>query len=59
MCSAYFGCMNIAVSVLLKCPIILSEDEPCKDDSFVTFGSRLQIIDVVLRVRSITNDQER
>ena len=53
-----FGGVHIAVSILLQSPIILTKNEACKDDSFVSPGTRLKVLYVLMGIRRIPNNQK-
>jgi len=50
--------MDIAVSVLLQCPIALAKDEAGEDDARIACGTGAQILNILVGVRRIADDQE-
>src|SRR5260370_9985081 len=58
MCSPYFCCVNVTISVLLKSPVILPENESGENNSFISSSSGFQIIYIVFTVRSIAHDEQ-
>src|SRR6266404_2487836 len=58
MCSPYFCCVNVTISVLLKGPVILPENESRENNSFVSSSSRFQITYIFFSVRSIAHDEQ-
>src|SRR5687768_5941858 len=58
MCSTYFRRVNVAISILLKRPIILPKHKAGEDYSLVTACTRFEIVNVVFRVRRIAYDQQ-
>src|SRR5260370_42368830 len=58
MCSPYFCCVNVTISVLLKSPVILPENESGENNSFISSSSGFQIIYIVFSVRSIAPHEQ-
>src|SRR5215212_401628 len=58
MSAAYFRRVNIAVRILLERAVILPKNKTGEDNSLIAARASLQTIDVLLRVRRITDDQQ-
>src|SRR6185369_12025961 len=56
--AADFGCMNVAIRVLLERAVILTKHKTGEDDALVSARTRLQAVDVLLGVRRVANYQQ-
>src|SRR5687767_758194 len=52
------GCMDVTVGVLLQRAVILAKNESRENDSLVTAGARLQILNVLFRIWCVSDDQQ-
>ena len=53
-----FGCVDVAVGVLLQRAIILAKNESCENNPLVAAGTRLQILDVLFGIWCVSDDQQ-
>src|SRR6266404_5780303 len=58
MCSPHFCRVHVTISVLLKGPVILAENDSGENDSFVSSSSGFQITYVIFSVRSVPNHEQ-
>jgi hypothetical protein len=56
MRAAYFGRVNVAISVLLERTIILSKHKTGEDDSLIATRTGFQAVDVLFGVRRVADD---
>src|SRR6185369_11342937 len=58
MSATDFGSMNITIGILLECAVVLPKHETREDDSLVATRASFQTVDVLLRVRRVTDNEE-
>src|SRR5438067_2429693 len=58
MGAAHFGCVDVAISILLQRAIIPTEYKAGEDDALVTTGARFEIVNILPRIRRIAHNQK-